>query len=199
MAQSFAKNMGLYGERVGAFHLVTSSASAATHSRSQLARLQRGEISTPPVYGARIAATVLGDAALFAEWKADLQTMSGRIRDMRHALYDELCRLRTPGKWDHIVKQIGMFSYTGLNAQQAKMLGDEYSIYLLDSGRISIAGREFSPIANSLFISSSLPCSIHPCNPSYIYKPPEIWCRWLTHCTYVFSQHKECLLRCEGH
>ncbi|KIY00157.1 uncharacterized protein Z520_03842 [Fonsecaea multimorphosa CBS 102226] len=140
VAQSFAKNMGLYGERVGAFHLVTSSTSSATQTRSQLARLQRGEISTPPVYGARIAATVLGDPALFAEWMSDLQTMSGRIKDMRRALYDELRRLQTPGKWDHIVKQIGMFSYTGLDATQAKILRDEYSIYLLDSGRISIAG-----------------------------------------------------------
>ncbi|OQV07968.1 hypothetical protein CLAIMM_12317 [Cladophialophora immunda] len=147
VAQSFAKNMGLYGERVGAFHLVTSTVSSAAHARSQLARLQRGEISTPPVYGARIAATVLGDATLFNQWTADLQTMSGRIKSMRHALYEELRRLQTPGNWDHVVKQVGMFSYTGLTATQAKILRDEHSIYLLDSGRISVAGLNTSNVS----------------------------------------------------
>ncbi|OAL26607.1 hypothetical protein AYO20_10031 [Fonsecaea nubica] len=147
VAQSFAKNLGLYGERVGAFHLVTSTAAdSVMNVRSQLARLSRGEISTPPVYGARIAATVLRDQTLFDEWKIDLETMSGRIRAMRSALYDALRALGTPGDWRHVVDQIGMFSYTGLTPAQVELLREDYSIYLLASGRISIAGCELSSI-----------------------------------------------------
>lgn len=63
---------------------------------------------------------------------------------MRRALYDELQRLQTPGTWEHIINQIGMFSYTGLTKEQVRLLR-EYHIYLLDSGRISIAGRKQSP------------------------------------------------------
>jgi aspartate aminotransferase len=90
--------------------------------------------------GARIAAAVLSDAVLVEEWKRDLAVMSGRLKTMRQALYDELLRLKTPGTWNHIISQIGMFCYTGLTREQVKMLIEEYHIYLMDSGRISIAG-----------------------------------------------------------
>ncbi len=90
IAQSYAKNFGLYGERAGCFHFVTGPATdaEATVGRvaSQLAILQRSEISNPPAYGARIVAAVLNDEALFGEWEENLRTMSGRIKDMRNAL-----------------------------------------------------------------------------------------------------------------
>jgi aspartate aminotransferase len=90
VAQSFAKNFGLYGERAGCFHFVTSPGSDAQaiikRIASQLAILQRSEISNPPAYGARIASVVLTDPALFAEWEENLRTMSGRIIKMRAAL-----------------------------------------------------------------------------------------------------------------
>lgn len=82
---------------------------------------------------------------LVEEWKKDLTVMSGRVKAMRHALYDELIRLKTPGTWHHIINQIGMFSYTGLAKEQVKMLVEEYHVYMMDSGRISIAGCMFSP------------------------------------------------------
>jgi aspartate aminotransferase len=90
IAQSFAKNFGLYGERAGCFHFVTGPNTDAVNTigriGSQLAILQRSEISNPPAYGARIAGLVLNDKALFAEWEANLRTMSGRIIEMRSAL-----------------------------------------------------------------------------------------------------------------
>lgn len=90
IAQSFAKNFGLYGERAGCFHFVTGAGTdaQATIGRiaSQLAILQRSEISNPPAYGARIASAVLNDEALFAEWEENLREMSGRIISMRKAL-----------------------------------------------------------------------------------------------------------------
>jgi aspartate aminotransferase len=106
IAQSFSKNFGLYGERVGAFHLITNSPQAAVKSRTRLMILQGGEISTPPAYGAKIVAAVLGDDDLRKEWKADLITMTSRLKGMRHALYDELTKLRTPGDWEHLKSQV---------------------------------------------------------------------------------------------
>lgn len=52
--QSFAKNAGLYGERVGALHVVSPTQETAARVTSQLSVLQRSEISNPPTYGARI-------------------------------------------------------------------------------------------------------------------------------------------------
>lgn len=118
IAQSFAKNFGLYGERAGCFHFVTGPGSDASLTikriASQLAILQRSEISNPPAYGARIASAVLNDKALFAEWEENLREMSGRIKDMRTALRSKLEEMKTPGNWEHITNQIGMFSFTGL-------------------------------------------------------------------------------------
>jgi aspartate aminotransferase len=144
ISQSFSKNLGLYGERAGCLHFIAAPGPSAqevtTRVSSQLAVLQRSEISNPPIYGAKVAATVLNDAALFAEWKKNLQTMSGRIIDMRKALRSKLEELGTPGTWNHITDQIGMFSFTGLNEQQVANLQKEYHIYMTKNGRISMAG-----------------------------------------------------------
>ncbi|KAF5011339.1 hypothetical protein FDECE_2514 [Fusarium decemcellulare] len=144
VAQSFAKNFGLYGERAGCFHAVTSPANdastAITRIASQLAILQRSEISNPPLYGARIVSTVLNDADLFAEWEENLRTMSGRIISMRDALRSKLEELGTPGTWNHITDQIGMFSFTGLSESQVLKLREEFHIYMTKNGRISMAG-----------------------------------------------------------
>ncbi len=144
VAQSYAKNFGLYGERAGCFHFVTSPASNAqdTVARvgSQLAILQRSEISNPPAYGARIASLVLNDPKLFAQWEEDLRTMSGRIIEMRKALRGKLEELKTPGTWHHITDQIGMFSFTGLDERQVGELREKYHVYMTKNGRISMAG-----------------------------------------------------------
>jgi aspartate aminotransferase len=145
VAQSFAKNFGLYGERAGALHFVTAPAPDATETigriASQLAILQRSEISNPPAYGARIASTVLNDAELFAEWQANLRTMSGRIKDMRASLRDKLEALNgREGSWRHITDQIGMFSFTGLSEAQVLRLRSDAHIYMTKNGRISMAG-----------------------------------------------------------
>ncbi|PWW71733.1 PLP-dependent transferase [Tuber magnatum] len=144
VAQSFAKNLGLYGQRVGCFHFVSppapSAADANKRIASQLAILQRSEISNPPAYGARIASIVLNDEKLFAEWEDNLREMSGRIKDTRRVLFDRLGELGTPGNWSHIVKQIGMFSFTGLTEKQVLRLREESHIYLTKNGRISMAG-----------------------------------------------------------
>ena len=145
IAQSFAKNFGLYGERAGAFHFVTGPGPDAqgtiTRIASQLAILQRSEISNPPAYGARIASTILNNPELFKEWEANLRTMSGRIKDMRKALRGKLEELNgQEGSWRHITDQIGMFSFTGLSEAQTVKLRDEAHVYMTKNGRISMAG-----------------------------------------------------------
>jgi aspartate aminotransferase len=143
IAQSFAKNFGLYGQRVGCFHFVTSGPDATETVKrisSQLAILQRSEISNPPAYGARIASLVLNDEKLFAEWEANLRTMSGRIIDMRKALRSNLEKMNTPGTWNHITDQIGMFSFTGLSEAQVLKLRKDAHVYMTKNGRISMAG-----------------------------------------------------------
>lgn len=144
IAQSYAKNFGLYGERAGCFHFVAApSANAADEASrvgSQLAILQRSEISNPPAYGARIASLVLNDKALFAQWEEDLRTMSGRIIEMRKALRSHLESLGTPGTWNHITDQIGMFSFTGLSEPQVQKLREQSHVYMTKNGRISMAG-----------------------------------------------------------
>ena len=144
IAQSFAKNFGLYGERAGAFHFVAGPGNKAQditkRVASQLAILQRSEISNPPAYGARIASLVLNDPALFAEWEEDLKTMSGRIIQQRQALKAELDRLGTPGNWEHITSQIGMFSFTGITEKQVLAIREKWHVYMTKNGRISMAG-----------------------------------------------------------
>ncbi|KAI4093472.1 MAG: hypothetical protein LQ344_002885 [Seirophora lacunosa] len=145
IAQSFAKNFGLYGERAGAFHFVTGPGPDAESTigriGSQLTILQRSEISNPPAYGARVASLVLNDAELFKEWEANLRTMAGRIIDMRKALRAKLEELNgKEGSWKHITDQIGMFSFTGLTEAQVLKVREDAHIYMTKNGRISMAG-----------------------------------------------------------
>lgn len=140
VAQSFSKNFGLYGQRAGALHVLLARPAAQPRALSQLVRLVRGEFSTTPVHGARIVAAILADPQLREQWLADLNVMAARIKQMRARLHAELKRRGTPGSWQHIVDQIGMFSYTGLNKAQVRRLRDEHHVYLMSSGRASIAG-----------------------------------------------------------
>ncbi|KAH9050729.1 aspartate aminotransferase [Lactarius hengduanensis] len=133
VCQSFAKNAGLYGERVGALHIVTPTKETADRVRSQLSVLQRSEISNPPSYGARIVALILNNPELFEEWKADIRTMAGRIIQMRKELYrlltEELRRQET-----------GSTYFTGISEAQSKALTEGAHVYLTTNGRISMAG-----------------------------------------------------------
>lgn len=140
ICQSFAKNAGLYSERIGALHMVPPTKDAAARVKSQLSVLQRSEISNPPSHGARLVSLILKDD-LFDDWTRDIKTMAERIISMRKELYRLLTEeLKTPGSWTHIINQIGMFSFTGLNPSQSQTLIDTFHIYLTANGRISMAG-----------------------------------------------------------
>lgn len=140
VAQSFAKNMGLYGERFGMLHGVCKTADHSAAVLSQVKLVIRGMYSSPPIHGAQIVQCVLGDDALYQEWAQEVQMMANQIDSMRKELRSGIEALKTPGTWNHITDQIGMFSYTGLNAQQCCAMIDEHHIYMLKNGRISMAG-----------------------------------------------------------
>jgi len=139
-AQSFAKNMGLYGERVGALHVYCNDESMTENVRSQLKIVIRAMYSNPPAHGAFILATIMNDPDLCHEWKNEMKIMSSRINGLRKTLVDELKARNTPGDWNHIITQIGMFCYTGLSGDQVLLLTNKYHIYLTVDGRISMAG-----------------------------------------------------------
>jgi len=140
VSQSFAKNFGLYNERIGTLSVVCSNKDEASAVLSQLKMVIRPMYSNPPAQGARVVATILDDAGLFKEWVSELEGMAERIQGMRVALRQELERLGTKGDWSHITTQIGMFSFTGLTPAQCEYLMRKHHIYLLKSGRISMAG-----------------------------------------------------------
>lgn len=140
VSQSFAKNFGLYGERMGTFSVTCANPEAVQAVTGNLDVIIRNLYSNPPKHGANIVKTVLSDPALYQEWRDELMGMSVRIQDMRKAMKDELDRLGTPGSWTHITSQIGMFSFTGLTVEQSKAMVDKHHIYMLSNGRISMAG-----------------------------------------------------------
>ncbi|KAK6435799.1 aspartate transaminase aat1 [Oleoguttula sp. CCFEE 5521] len=140
LAQSFAKNMGLYGERVGAFSIVTSSPEEKAKVDSQIKILVRPLYSNPPVHGARIASKILNDPALNKQWLGEVKEMADRIITMRALLKENLEKLGSKRDWSHITSQIGMFAYTGLGKEEMERLAQECSVYATKDGRISVAG-----------------------------------------------------------
>lgn len=140
IAQSYAKNMGLYGERVGALSIVCKAADVASRVESQLKLVIRPMYSNPPIHGASIAMTILKNSDMYNEWKIELKAMADRIISMRKQLFDALSAKGTPGNWSHIIKQIGMFTFTGLDSDQVAFMIKEYHIYMTSDGRISMAG-----------------------------------------------------------
>ncbi|KAK6162116.1 hypothetical protein DH2020_001957 [Rehmannia glutinosa] len=141
IAQSYSKNLGLYAERIGAINVVCSSSEVAKRVKSQLKRIARPMYSNPPIHGARIVANVVGNSDLFNEWKEEMELMAGRIMSVRKKLYDSLSAKDNSGKdWSFILKQIGMFSFTGLNKAQTENMTSKWHVYMTKDGRISLAG-----------------------------------------------------------
>jgi aspartate aminotransferase len=140
LAQSFAKNMGLYGERAGAFSLICQSKEESDRVMSQLKILVRPMYSNPPIHGARIAAEILTDQGLRAQWLTEVKGMADRIISMRAQLKDNLKKEGSTKDWSHITDQIGMFCFTGMTPDQVGKLIKEHSVYLTKDGRIAIVG-----------------------------------------------------------
>jgi aspartate aminotransferase len=140
LCQSFSKNFGLYGQRIGALSLVTETPHEAQRVESQLKILARPIYSNPPIHGARIVSMILNDPVLHDLWKKEVKGMADRIILMRQMLVDGLKQAGSQHSWRHITDQIGMFCFSGMTPEQVNRLTSQYHIYLTSNGRISLAG-----------------------------------------------------------
>lgn len=140
IASSFSKNFGLYGERVGALTIVGGTPEATAATLSQAKACVRANYSNPPRHGAAVVATILGDQSLTKLWHEELAEMRSRIHRMRDSFVAAM-NARVPGRdFSFIREQLGMFSFSGLNAMQVDRLKTEFGIYIVGSGRINVAG-----------------------------------------------------------
>ena len=133
--------MGLYGERCGLLSFVTDSRDEHARVDSQLKITVRPMYSNPPIHGARIAETILGNHTLYSEWLHEVKGMADRIKSMRATLKTLLYEEHgSKHNWDHITNQIGMFAFLGITPEQVNKLVNEHHVYLTQDGRISVAG-----------------------------------------------------------
>ena len=153
VSTSFSKSFSLYGERVGALSVVCASAEEATKVLSQLKIVIRTNYSNPPTHGAQVVATVLSTPALRAQWEEELAGMRVRIKQMREALVSELKAAGITDDLSYVTRQKGMFSYSGLSAEQMQRLRSEFGVYGVDSGRICVAAlnsKNLKPVAAAI-------------------------------------------------
>ncbi len=138
VATSFSKSFSLYGERIGALHVVSPDAEAARNVLSQLKICIRTNYSNPAKHGAALVAEVLGDPELRQMWEDELGEMRERIKTLRSQLVEGL-RAEGIDDMDFIADQLGMFSYSGLTKDQMVALRSEHGIYGTDAGRMCVA------------------------------------------------------------
>jgi aromatic-amino-acid transaminase len=139
VASSFSKSFSLYGERVGALSVVTASKDESARVLSQLKRVIRTNYSNPPTHGAAVVAAVLNDDRLRKLWEDDLAEMRGRIHSMREQLVAGLASRKVARDFSFMLRQQGMFSYSGLTAPQVDRLREEFGVYAVSTGRICVA------------------------------------------------------------
>jgi len=138
VASSYSKSFSLYGERVGALSIVTSDMQEAARVLSQVKRTARTNYSSPPTHGGLIVSAVLSSPELRGMWEKELTEMRDRIRSMRRQLVDQL-KARVENDFSFVLRQRGMFSYSGLTKQDVQALREKYSVYVIDTGRICVA------------------------------------------------------------
>jgi aspartate/tyrosine/aromatic aminotransferase len=140
VANSYSKNFGLYNERIGALTMVAQNEEAAQALLSHVKQSIRSNFSNPPAHGGAIVATILNDPKLRAQWEQEVAEMRDRINGLRHLFVETLNEKGVERDFSFITRQRGMFSFSGLNPDQVKALRERYSIYIVGSGRISVAG-----------------------------------------------------------
>ncbi len=140
VSNSFSKNLSFYGERCGGLSVVCDNSEEAARVLGQMKATVRRNYSSPPTHGGQVAALVMTDPALRAEWEQEVTAMRVRIKAMRQKLF-EVISAKVPGRdFSYFVKQRGMFSYTGLSPEQVDRLREEFAVYLVRSGRMCVAG-----------------------------------------------------------
>ncbi|ADZ92547.1 amino acid aminotransferase [Marinomonas mediterranea] len=140
VANSFSKNFGIYRDRCGGLSVIAETAEEAKNAFSIIGQAIRANYSMPPAHGATLVHTIMTDPDLKALWETEVTQMRDRINDLRSKLVQKLAASGASKDFSFIEQQRGMFSYSGLSLEQVRQLRSEYSIYIADSGRMSIAG-----------------------------------------------------------
>ena len=153
VSNSFSKNLSLYSERCGGLSVICPTAEEAERVLGQLKLTVRKNYSSPPSHGAYVVTDVLTKPELRSKWESEVAEMRDRIKAMRQKLYETLTA-KVPGKdFSYMIKQRGMFSYTGLTPEQVDRLREEFAVYLVRTGRMCVAGlntRNVEYVANSM-------------------------------------------------
>jgi aromatic-amino-acid transaminase len=153
IANSFSKNFGLYNERVGGITIVATDSDIAEKAFSQIKAGIRSNYSNPPSHGAAIVTTILNDAVLYEQWVKEVADMRHRIQEMRDLFVVTLKEKGVEGDFSFISRQLGMFSFSGLTVEQVNRLKEEFAVYIVGSGRISVAGmtkNNMQPLCDAL-------------------------------------------------
>ena len=140
IASSFSKNFGLYRERVGALTVVAQDADATAVAMSHVKKAIRANYSNPPYHGGGIVETILSDAELRRQWHGELAAMRDRINGVRDLFVEKMNEKAPQSDFSFIARQKGMFSFSGLSPLQVDELKSKHSIYIVNSGRINVAG-----------------------------------------------------------
>jgi aspartate aminotransferase len=153
VVSSCSKNFGLYRERTGAMTLICDSDAAAAVAITQIAGAARAMYSMPPDHGAATVQLILSNDALRTEWDAELTEMRDRINGLRAQFVKQIQSVGIEQDFSFIEREKGMFSFLGVNVDQVRTLVNDYSIYLVNSSRINVAGINDSNIE---YLSDSL-------------------------------------------
>ncbi|XP_026176465.1 putative aspartate aminotransferase, cytoplasmic 2 [Mastacembelus armatus] len=155
-AQSFSHCFGLYGEPVGHLLCVLKQNSLLLSVQSQADKIVRSLWAQPSVGGAHVVATVLSNPAHLVEWQGEVKQIVERCMLIRHILQERLRLLGTPGCWDHLTQQGGLYCCIGLNGQQVEFLSKRRHVYLLPSGCLNVSainGRNLDYVAESIHLA----------------------------------------------
>jgi len=140
IAASCSKNFGLYRDRVGAALIISKDEAGTALSKANIAGLNRLNFSFPPDHGAKVVSIIMNDAALRADWAAELEAMRQSMLDLRQGLADALRRETNSDRFDFVAEHRGMFSRLGLSQEQVMQLRNDHAIYMVGDSRINIAG-----------------------------------------------------------
>ena len=140
VCSSCSKNFGLYRDRIGGCSIIAENSSVADIAYSVIQRVVRVNYSMPPAHGAAVVETILGSEELTNQWHDELKVMRERIGEVRQALNQKLIEKGVQQDFSFITRQKGMFSFMGINSEQIQRLQDEFSIYIVNSSRINVAG-----------------------------------------------------------
>lgn len=140
VTNSFSKVFSLYGDRVGSLSVVCANPGVAHKVLGQLKSTVRANYSSPPRYGAALVNEILDDPSLYRAWQEEVEQMRIRMSEMRIRLFEQLQIIAPNHQHHYLLRQQGMFSFTGLSPEQVVLLREEFGVYLIGNGRLCISG-----------------------------------------------------------